>query len=108
MPISHVQDTTDLQALFGLSGDEELMESFQCSLAQTYKCLHNTFSEAREVCASTPSLLLPAGYVCAVFVLRQAVLTFSRTGHEDGPVEFEMKGSFRRAGDLPWDAVRDR
>ena len=43
------QDNADLQALFGLSGDEELMESFQCTLAQTYKCLHNTFSEPREV-----------------------------------------------------------
>lgn len=49
--LAGVQDTADLQALFGLSGDEELMESFQCSLAQTYKCLHNTFSEPREVCA---------------------------------------------------------
>lgn len=44
------QDNADLQTLFGLSGEEELMESFQCSLAQTYKCLHNTFSEPREAC----------------------------------------------------------
>jgi hypothetical protein len=25
------------------------MESFQCSLAQAYKCAHNSFSEPREV-----------------------------------------------------------
>ena len=48
--VATMQDTADLQSLFGLSGDDELMESFQCSLAQTYKCLHNTFSEPREVC----------------------------------------------------------
>ena len=43
------QDTADLQARFGLSAEEELMESFQCSLAQQYACRHNPFTEPHEV-----------------------------------------------------------
>jgi len=39
----------DIQATFGLSEEEELMESFICSLAQTYACSYNTFSKPREV-----------------------------------------------------------
>ena len=43
------QDTADLQTLFGLSAEEELMESFHCSLVQQYACLHNLFTEPHEV-----------------------------------------------------------
>ena len=37
-----------LHALFGLSDGEEALESFVCSLAQTYTCSHNSFSKPRQ------------------------------------------------------------
>ena len=51
------QEAPELHSLFGLSADDELMEAFQCSLAQTYKCLHNTFSDAREARLFTTATL---------------------------------------------------
>ncbi|KAK9914925.1 hypothetical protein WJX75_002334 [Coccomyxa subellipsoidea] len=40
---------SELQSLFGLPPEEELMEGFHCMLAQTYACTYNTFSRAREI-----------------------------------------------------------
>lgn len=34
----------DLQAIFGLPTEETLLESFPCSLLQSYKCIHNQFT----------------------------------------------------------------
>ncbi|BDA43517.1 hypothetical protein COCOBI_04-5290 [Coccomyxa sp. Obi] len=41
--------SNELQSLFGLPPEEELMEGFHCMLAQTYACTYNTFSRAREI-----------------------------------------------------------
>ena len=43
------QGGVDINGLFGLSQEEELMESFEVELRQSYSCNHNTLSRPQEV-----------------------------------------------------------
>lgn len=43
------QATSELQELFGLGPEENLVESFKCKLLQTYACNHNAFTPAIQV-----------------------------------------------------------
>ncbi len=43
------QGGVHLNELFGLSPEEEVMESFQVELRQTYACTHNALSKPQEV-----------------------------------------------------------
>lgn len=58
MVIISLQGASELQSLFGLPPEEELLEGFHCMLAQTYACTYNTFSRAREVTHYLSSTLL--------------------------------------------------
>ncbi|KAK9829945.1 hypothetical protein WJX72_008797 [[Myrmecia] bisecta] len=44
-----VHKSSRIQDMFGLGDTEELMESFPCSLLQTFGCRHNAFSQPRQV-----------------------------------------------------------
>lgn len=44
-----MQESSEVQDLFGLSEDEELLERFGCSLVQTMECRHNPFSKPQQV-----------------------------------------------------------
>ena len=49
------QGGVNINELFGLSQEEELMESFEVELRQTYSCNHNTLSKTQEVsCSLSP------------------------------------------------------
>jgi hypothetical protein len=52
----HVQGGVDIHKMFGLSGEEELMESFEVELRQTYACNHNALSKPQEVGQTTMHL----------------------------------------------------
>ena len=52
----------DIIERFGLSQEEELMESFEVELRQAYSCSHNTLSKHQEVRCSSSFL----GLICAV------------------------------------------
>ena len=41
--------TSELTSLFGLSDDENLVETFKCKLIQTYACSHNSFTPAIQM-----------------------------------------------------------
>lgn len=43
------QASGELQALFGLSPEENLVEHFKCKLLQTYACNHNAHTPAIQV-----------------------------------------------------------
>lgn len=47
--VGHMQGGVNIHELFGLSQEEELMESFEAELRQTYSCNHNTHSKPQEV-----------------------------------------------------------
>jgi len=49
MWVGHMQGGVNIHELFGLSQEEELMESFEAELRQTYSCNHNTHSKPQEV-----------------------------------------------------------
>ncbi len=46
------QGGVNINEMFGLSQEEELMESFEVELRQTYSCNHNTLSKPQEVSCS--------------------------------------------------------
>jgi hypothetical protein len=48
----------DIHKMFGLSQEEELMESFEVELRQTYACSHNALSKPQEVGRSSMRLLV--------------------------------------------------
>ena len=52
----HVQGGVDIHKMFGLSEEEELMESFEVELRQTYACNHNALSKPQEVGHTTMHL----------------------------------------------------
>lgn len=43
------QVESDAQQLFGLPAAEETLETFSCSLVQSYSCRHNAFTGPKEV-----------------------------------------------------------
>lgn len=45
-----LQASGELQEMFGLSAEENLVESFKCKMLQTYACNHNSFTPAIQVC----------------------------------------------------------
>jgi hypothetical protein len=47
--MSSMQATSELQELFGLQPEENLVETFKCRLLQTYGCNHNNFTPAIQV-----------------------------------------------------------
>ncbi len=49
LPFIPLQPTSELQELFGLSAEENLVETFKCKLLQTYGCSHNNFTPAIQV-----------------------------------------------------------
>ena len=55
------QGSSEVQDLFGLPEDEELMEKFPCQLVQTMECLHNTFSKPTQVDLICPSTTMHDG-----------------------------------------------
>eukprot|EP00884_Botryococcus_braunii_P020921 jgi/Botrbrau1/7512/Bobra.0019s0003.1 len=46
---ANLDATSEVQSLFGLSDTEELMDSFGCSIVQSFTCAHNSFTPTREV-----------------------------------------------------------
>ena len=44
-----LQASSELQEMFGLSPEENLVEQFKCKLLQTYGCNHNNFTPAIQV-----------------------------------------------------------
>jgi hypothetical protein len=48
-PLPCLQAGGELQALFGLSAEENLVEQFKAKLLQTYACNHNTHTPAIQV-----------------------------------------------------------
>ena len=48
--------TTELQDLFGLSAEENLVEEFKCKLLQTYSCAHNTFTPSIQMAFQVGSM----------------------------------------------------
>ena len=51
------QVSEDMQQLFGLAADDELMEAFDCAMVQEYSCNHNSFSTSTEVGLAAPQLV---------------------------------------------------
>lgn len=55
-----MQGGVDVNKLFGLLQEEELMESFEVELRQAYSCNHNTLSKPQEVsCSLSASIRKP-------------------------------------------------
>jgi hypothetical protein len=55
--------SVNLQALFGIPAQEELIEAFSCKLIQTYKCTHNDFTPEIPM-AFRGTLYITDSYIC--------------------------------------------
>eukprot|EP00245_Coleochaete_scutata_P006427 TRINITY_DN20866_c0_g1_i1.p1 TRINITY_DN20866_c0_g1~~TRINITY_DN20866_c0_g1_i1.p1 ORF type:complete len:325 (-),score=83.54 TRINITY_DN20866_c0_g1_i1:649-1623(-) len=61
--LSAAHRSANLQALFGLSPDEEVIEAFPCKVIQTYKCTHNQFTPEIQM-AFRGTLFITDTYIC--------------------------------------------
>ncbi|GAX73145.1 hypothetical protein CEUSTIGMA_g598.t1 [Chlamydomonas eustigma] len=55
--------TTEIQDLFGLTAEENLVETFKCKLIQTYACSHNSFTPAIQM-AFQGTLYITDAHTC--------------------------------------------
>ena len=88
--------TSELASLFGLSPDENLVETFKCKLIQTYGCQHNAYTPAIQM-AFQGTLYITDRHTCFSIEERNRKLPF-KIAHSS--IEKAVRMRPQRKGDL--------